>query len=164
MNDRPVHIAGLTRQIVILLWKNAILFRRNILGMLSEILCPFLFLSILLIMRHFIPRIEITDRVSPRSVLKIPMPELQEMNVETNRNKIFYYPNTKFIKDIIDRAAENIRINNPDFKPQVIGSNLPHAQKLDTNSILNMFGFISFPASYGSSLPNNVEYTIFTQE
>ena len=132
--------------------------------MLSEILCPILFLSILLIMRHFIPRIEITDRVVPTSILTFPMPQFQEMNVETNRKKIFYYPNTQFIKEIVQNAAHNIRSNNPSFIPEVIGSNLPNALKLDKNSILNMSGFVSFPASYNSSLPNNVEYTVFTQE
>lgn len=46
----------------------------------------------------------------------------------------------------------------------MIGVNVTSGKDLDPVTISNMAAFISFPSSYESSLPDNVEYHIYTQE
>ncbi len=173
MNDRPVRIANLPRQVAILLWKNLILFRRNIFGTMLEIFCPLLFLSVLLIMRYFIEKIKYYDQYNfPRSVFSVyaAPPQLsltalsQVSEDRSNRNLIFFHPETEFIRQIVQNAADLLQANNKDFEPRVLAARVRTGQDLDPVSIANMFGFVSFPDSYASSLPDDVQYTIYTQE
>lgn len=172
MKERPV-IANLPWQILILMWKNGILFRRNILGTLLEIFCPLLFLSILLIMRFFIEKIKYYDQYNfTRSIFNVftepPALSFTSLNQNTedrkNRNLIFYYPETEFIRNVTMNAAKLLASNNEGFFPQVLASNVPVGEQLNTLLIANLFGFISFPTSYANSFPDDVEYTIYTQE
>lgn len=155
------------------MWKNGILFRRNILGTLLEIFCPLLFLSILLIMRYFIEKIKYYDQYNfTRSIFNIfteppalSFTSLNEVSEDrSNRNLIFYYPDSEFIRNITINAAKLLASNNEGFFPQVLASNVPAGEQLDTRLISNLFGFISFPTSYAESFPDDVEYTIYTQE
>ena len=43
-------------------------------------------------------------------------------------------------------------------------SNVSDGTLLDNDTIADLLAQVSFPPSYTSSFPNNVEYTIYTQE
>lgn len=127
MKEKPVKIVSLPYQIFILLWKNGILFRRNIFGTLLEVFCPLLFLSILLIMRYFIEKIKYYDQynfsrsifdvfIEPPQVSLTALSQIEEDR--SNRNLIFYYPDTEFIRNIVTNAAKLLQDNNKDFRPQ----------------------------------------------
>jgi len=138
-----------------------------------EIFCPLLFLSVLLIMRYFIEKIKYYDQYNfPRSVFNIyaDPPQLsltalsQVSEDRNNRNLIFFHPETEFIRQIVQNAADLLQANNKNFSPRVLAARVRTGQDLDPVSIANMFGFVSFPDSYANSLPDDVQYTIYTQE
>ncbi len=124
MLTKPLEIASVPRQILILLWKNAILFRRNLFSTFLEIFCPLLLLSILLIMRFFIEKINYTDQNNlPHTVLNF-VSEVFQLSLKSqftinriNRNLIVYYPNTTIIEGLVSRAASSIALNNQGFYP-----------------------------------------------
>ena len=125
MNTVGMRIAGLPRQVLILLWKNGLLFRRNLFGTFLELVCPLLMLSVFLIMRYFIEKVNYPEQNNkPRSVLSF-MNELFQLTLQTqltvnrmSRNLIVYYPNTRLVETIATKAAAVIAANNNGFFPQ----------------------------------------------
>jgi hypothetical protein len=81
-----------------------------------------------------------------------------------NRNLILYYPDTELIRNITLSAAKLLALSNDNFHPQVLASSVAAAEKLDAQLIANLFGFVSFPEGHGTALPDDIEYTIYTQE
>jgi hypothetical protein len=106
-------IAGLPKQILILIWKNFINSRRNIVGSLLELLCPFIFVSFLLVIRYFIEKIKLTSQFNqPTSVLDVRLGSYNQ-----SRNVILYHPDTEFVKKLVQNAVDVIVASNPGFKP-----------------------------------------------
>ena len=112
-SDPPTRkVVGIFRQIVILLWKNSILFRRNISGTLAEILAAFVFLFILLLIRFFADSTKINDQ----SYIKNPTFNLLSIiNATTNRELIMYYPNNTFVEELVTNAYQLIKSRKPNF-------------------------------------------------
>ena len=112
-SDPPTRkVVGIFRQIVILLWKNSILFRRNISGTLAEILAAFVFLFILLLIRFFADSTKINDQ----SYVKNPTFNLLSIiNATTNRELIMYYPNNTFVEELVTNAYQLIKSRKPNF-------------------------------------------------
>ena len=112
-SDPPTRkVVGIFRQIVILLWKNSILFRRNISGTLAEILAAFIFLFILLLIRFFADSTKINDQ----SYIKNPTFNLlSAINATTNRELIMYYPNNTFVEELVTNAYQLIKSRKPNF-------------------------------------------------
>ena len=103
-------IAGVWRQFSILLWKNLILSKRNVCGLVTEILCPLLVIIILIIIRYFVDITQYTDQSNGLyNVLDL----LQLTRNSTNL--LLYYPNTTLIKDIITQAVMLIKQRKPFF-------------------------------------------------
>ena len=108
---RRVKLAGLFRQIWILIWKNLITLSRNKFGTFVELFCPIFFSSFLLVIRHFIERIEFKDNYNvPSNVFDLN----EEFNVKTRRY-VLYYPNNPFIRDLVTKAVRLITARNPRF-------------------------------------------------
>jgi hypothetical protein len=95
-------VVGFFHQIWILVWKNFLLFRRNLSGMFVEIFVSYLFLCILLFLRYFVDTVELSDRnvtaVTP----------FRFMNLSTNRTSIYYYPNNAFVQGVVMLAIGKI--------------------------------------------------------
>nr|QUF59429.1 ATP-binding cassette transporter Abca3-like1 [Brachionus angularis] len=142
------------------MWKNFIIFRRNLIGTFLEILCPYIFVSFLIIIRYFIERIRFKNFFNiPKSVL-----ELSPLTIDQKRNLILFYPNNNLIKSFVTNAAQILSSNNPNFFPIVFGVNVSSGFDLDSSIIPKMAVFYSFPSNYTKLLPDKVEYTIYTQE
>lgn len=110
---KELKISSFAKQIEILMWKNLIIFRRNIIGTLLEIICPFIFVSFLIIIRYFIERIKYRNYLNfPRNVL-----DLSPMTVEQKRNLVLYYPNNELIRGFVADAARLLSLNNAAFFP-----------------------------------------------
>jgi hypothetical protein len=113
LEEQRVKLAGLFRQIRILIWKNLITLSRNKFATLVELFCPLFFSSFLLVIRHFIERIEYKDYYNvPINVFNFN----EEFNVKTRRY-VLYYPNNPFIKDLVTKAMRLITAKNPKFEP-----------------------------------------------
>lgn len=107
MNERKV--VGFFKQLLILFWKNSILFKRNILGTLVEILAALVFVLILVFLRYFVDSVRFTDQTNiARSVF-------DSINATTNRSLILYYPNNTYVKDLVTNAYNLIKTQKPSF-------------------------------------------------
>ena len=113
-NDKQEYrIARFPKQILILVWKNLLLSRRNLFGTVLEMLCPYLFISFMLVIRSFMERIRLTSQFNmPTSVLDVRLGSFNQ-----TRNLILYFPNTNFVRRLVDNAVNLIVQNNPGFIP-----------------------------------------------
>ncbi|CAF0703608.1 unnamed protein product [Brachionus calyciflorus] len=161
MKERKV--VGFFRQILILIWKNWLLFKRNISGTIVEILVSVLFVFILLFLRFFVD----STKVNEQNITNNPIRNvLTAINVTTNRSLIMYYPNNNFVRDIVTSAYYLIKSRRPTFNANITGSSISEAAGLGSDTISNLFALISFPDSYTnpSAIPKNIKYKIYTQE
>jgi hypothetical protein len=95
-------VVGFFHQIWILVWKNFLLFRRNLSGMFVEICVSYLFLGILLFLRYFVDVIQLNDQnVTAASPYRF-------INITTNRTNIYFYPNNAFIQGAVTAAISQI--------------------------------------------------------
>ena len=103
-------IAGLFKQIRILLWKNYILSKRNKVGLISELFAPIFMLLILLIIRIAVS-VEYNEeqRFDPNFVL-------DSFN-NSNRNLVLFYPNNSIIESIVNRGMDFIKQKHSWFDP-----------------------------------------------
>ena len=102
-------VVGVFKQIWILLWKNWILFKRNISGTIAEVGVAFLFLLILLVLRFFVDATQSSDQAL------ISTSPLDSINVTTGRYYIYYYPNNAFVQSIVSNAVTFIKASVPLF-------------------------------------------------
>jgi hypothetical protein len=113
IEEKRVKLVGLFRQIGILIWKNLITLSRNKVATFVELVCPIFFSSFLLVIRHFIERIEFKNNYNvPINVFDFN----EEFNLKTRRY-VLYYPNNPFIKDLVTKAMRIITSRNPKFSP-----------------------------------------------
>ena len=156
-------VVGFFRQIIILLWKNSILFRRNISGTLAEILVALLFLVILLFLRFFVDSTKISDQDST----KYPVRNVIDyINVTSKRGLIMYYPNNAYVQTIVNDAYQLITTQKPLFNATLVGSQYADAADLDSSTVSNLFALVSFPSTMvdSSTIPANLQYKIYSQE
>lgn len=139
MGEKPLKIANLPTQVLILMGKNFIMFRRNIIATIVEIICPILFLLILFIMRYFVEKIVYPEQFNQaRSYLAFFYPP-QNSQI---RNQVLYYPNTDFIQDLINKTVQTLVDFNYEFTPTRNFSrlNLIHIKFLSKHSLfINLF-------------------------
>lgn len=108
-----IKLAGFLAQIKILMWKMLIILRRNVIGTVLEICCPYLFISFLLLIRYFIERFKLkTFSYVPVNILTFNM-----MATDQNRNLILYYPNNEFVRKLVNDAATLLSKINSNFSP-----------------------------------------------
>ena len=106
-------VAGFWKQLGILTWKNLALSRRNICGLLTEILCPLFIIVLLIIIRYFVTVTAVSDQNNRVTNVLDALP----ITNNTNATLLLYYPNTTFIKNIISNAALLIKTRKPFFNP-----------------------------------------------
>lgn len=115
MEGKTLKIANLPKQVLILMGKNFIMFRRNLIGTIVEIICPILFLLILFIMRYFVEKIIYPQQYNmPRYYQTLFFPQ-QNSQI---RNLVLYYPNTEFIQNLVNKTVQTIVDYNYEFSPQ----------------------------------------------
>ena len=110
MKERKV--VGFFRQIVILFWKNGVLFKRNKAGTIAEILVALLFVFILVFLRLFVDSTKVAEQSPTNNPIRNVM---SYINVTTNRSLIMFYPNNPFVEDIVIRAYMLIKSKKPTF-------------------------------------------------
>nr|UOU03315.1 ATP-binding cassette subfamily A3-like 2 [Brachionus rubens] len=161
MKERKV--VGFFRQILILLWKNGVLFKRNISGTIVEIAVALLFVFILVFLRFFVDSTKVDEQTYTNNPIRNV---LQFINVTTNRSLIMYYPNNSYVQSIVTNAYMLIKSKRPTFNATITGSSSSEAGKLGVDTISNLFALISFPDTFtnASGIPNEIKYKIHTQE
>jgi magnesium-transporting ATPase (P-type) len=102
---------SILQQVYILLWKNGILFRRSYIGSILEVLLSLLFIITLMIVRYYVDKTNYPDESN--NVENI----FESMPLSIRRNRIYYYPNTNYVRDIIINAVSFINSYEPLFTP-----------------------------------------------
>lgn len=111
--ERGYKIASPARQILILMWKNMVSTRRNIVGSLLEFVCPVIFISFLLVIRSFIEKLRFTSQFNmPRSILDLRFGAFNQ-----TRNLVLYYPNTQLVRQLVQDAIVYFGQSNQGFNP-----------------------------------------------
>ena len=121
MDRKPLKIANLAKQVLILIGKNFIMFRRNLVSTLVEIICPILFLLILFIMRYFVEKIMYPQQYNMgRNYKSLILQSAQQtfMQQKQPRNLVLFYPNTSFIQDLVNKTVQSLAEYNFDFDPK----------------------------------------------
>jgi hypothetical protein len=109
LNDRK--LAGFWQQFAILSWKNLILSRRNVCGLITEIACPIFIVIILVVIRYFVDASRYDDQTNGLyNVLDI-------FPLSNTTKQLLYYPNNTFIRGIVDNAVAIIKTRKPAFTP-----------------------------------------------
>ena len=110
--SRDREIAGFRQQFLILSWKNLILSKRSLCGLITEIVVPILTVFILLVLRYFVDATQYTDQSNaPYNVL-----DLFPITTNTsNTTMLLYYPNNVFIRGIVNQTVSLIKLRKPFF-------------------------------------------------
>ncbi len=93
-------IAGVWKQFYILLWKNLILSKRNLCGLITELLCPLFAIIILIIIRYVVDITQYSDQ-SNRLNNVLDLLRL----TKNSGNLLLYYPNTTLAKSVVEEAV-----------------------------------------------------------
>ena len=100
---RPVQIAGFFRQLSILLWKNALLARRNWLTTLFELILSVFFVCMLLIVRYIVEKGLNKDQAYPSYNV------IDHFQVMPNRDLILFYPDNPFVRRLVTESVDIIK-------------------------------------------------------
>lgn len=158
-------IAGFLRQISIISWKNLVLYKANLPGLICEVLFSCLFSSIFILQVYLAkPTYEIKHSFYDKFILEYTF-------IPGGSGKtIFYYPaeNTvvrKIIKDAFSLLQkENVWFYWHGFYLQ--GRNVTHYNDLNQDDKNSLFAFISFnlTGTTLNNITNSIKYSIFTKE
>jgi hypothetical protein len=161
-NTNNRKIAGFFKQIVIISWKNGILFRRNKFGFVCELLFSSLFTFIFVILVYYS-----SPTYGPRN-----NPQLNNVIIDSKISiapdfltyMFYYYPSNKFIENVVQTSISKLSFNKNSMR--AIPSNISDASLLKDYQKDSLFAFISFPSEYESidSLPHQIQYSIYTRE
>ena len=104
------HVVGFFRQCIIIVWKNSILFKRNVSGTISELFVSLFFCFLILLMRYIVDVNVYADQNSttnPSTYL------ISNMISRGNRSLILYYPDNSYVKSIVYSAITIISALKP---------------------------------------------------
>lgn len=121
-NNKPsYHVVGVFKQVLILLWKNWIVFRRHKLAIFVEIFATYIFVLILFLLRYFIDSTQYKDQtLSTYNVLSL-------VNDSSGRSVLYYYPNNAFLQTVVQDAVNLINAQKSAFNPTGILNNFRHS-------------------------------------
>jgi hypothetical protein len=152
-------IASLGKQTTIILWKNALLMSKNILGTVCELLLSLLFVVILYFIAYYnIPNLQ-PDEYNERQYF------MSKFNASKDK-QVFYYPNNEFVGELIADAYKVLKAHQPTLNIQLVGKNFSSAYDLSKEEKKALVAMISFPQAYTSveTIPDSVEYKIYPKE
>ncbi len=156
---RERKIAGFFRQIGIILWKNAILFSKNISGIICELLFSISSVLLFLVLVYYV----VPNYVSKTEYESAsPIRYTYDDDVD-NSTLLYFYPNNDFIKQIV-LEAKNRLVYSSSTLLKLVPYDKPDPYNItDKQSI---YAFISFPSNYASldTLPDQLSYKIYTKE
>jgi hypothetical protein len=125
--DKKKHqIVGYFGQLRILTWKNLILSKRNLCGLLSEILLPIILVAFLILIRYFVDVVRNNDQITPTSNVIDLIPFRNQSRL------LLYYPDNAFIEGIVSGAAALINLRKPLFN--ITGKEIVNFSIIYTNS------------------------------
>lgn len=98
-------VASVGKQISILLWKNWVLFKRNLTATLVELIASYAFLLLLILLRYFVDNVKNLDQNNP------VRPVLDGLTFSSAKTYILYYPPSQVVQELITTAVDFINRN-----------------------------------------------------
>jgi hypothetical protein len=102
-NRDPPTISGFRRQLAILLWKNAILLKRNVIGTIFELGLSIFFVFTLVIIRYIVERYRYDQQMNPTYYV------IDFFRNLADHNLLLFYPNTPVVSRIVNHAYDLIK-------------------------------------------------------
>ena len=99
--------ASTWKQLGILTWKNLVLSKRNLCGLLTEIICPIFIMALLLLIRYFVTAVSISDQQNRAANV------LDLFPLSNGTILVYYYPNSIFIQNTVTQAFSLIKSRKP---------------------------------------------------
>lgn len=161
MQSRDRKLAGFWSQLKIILWKNTILYFRNLTGLICEILLATVFIVIIAL---------IISTTESNFNTKVPdykqdQNVLNKINSNWATGTLFYYPANKLTDYLMTNTYKTIRGSQyrkygiSDLESTVHSS----PNSLNASSYSKMYAFVAFPANISgmSEWPDLIEYTVY---
>ncbi|RNA01714.1 ATP-binding cassette sub-family A member 3 [Brachionus plicatilis] len=146
------------RQLLILIWKNILIIKRNPFGPLIEILLSIFFISFIIILRFYVEIIYFPP-------ISNPIYNIIDFFYKTaSQDLILFYPNIPLVQNIVERAFRVIKSQKYWLNLSIQGTNESEVTNLNFYTANRLLAFIAFPFGNQTLLPNKVEYTITTRE
>lgn len=137
-NNKPARrLASFPKQLLIISWKNALLFKQRKAGLICEIIFSCLFMGVFLLMIYF----------SGPSLIK-PRPATNETILFTrylsSTDKFYYYPNNPFVRSLAKRALQKLvsTSGSPDVDQYLIGVDSPSVEDFDREFKSTVFAMV----------------------
>nr|UOU03317.1 ATP-binding cassette subfamily A3-like 4 [Brachionus rubens] len=153
-------IAGFFRQIQIISWKNLLLYRQNISGLVCEILFSCLFTLIFVVLVYYSRPVKTYGK--DFNPIK-PMVYFKNDEI-VNTTDYYYYPNNQFIREIVVKSTDKFLKFNQFLNLKFIGSDLSMPESINETIRNRMFAFVSFNFTSLETIPDAIEYSIHTME
>lgn len=161
MAHDPNKIAGFFRQILIITWKNLMLYKQNISGLICEIVFSCLFTLIFVLLVYYSnPRHLDKRNMNPQNVIAY----MQSKDF-INTTDFYYHPNNEFTHKIIENSYKMLKENIWPLDLKLIGSDESTPEKINETLRNNLFAFVSFTSNLSeNSISDLINYTIYTKE
>lgn len=157
------NMAGFLTQMKIILWKNTILYYRNLTGLLSEIFLAALFTWIIMIV------ISSTEEDDSK-----PITQFRESSILENfgqdfpMDTIYYYPPSSLTDKLMQNVLETIKKNNYQYNriSYVESTNVSEIFNNINNTDSSLHALISFSSSISNMTdwPDVINYTIYLKK
>jgi hypothetical protein len=149
--DRQV--IGFFGQVKILLWKNGILFKRNIIGTIGEVLLALIACMLLILIRYFTESRKYVDTNYGEFPVAMTIP------LKNNRQVVYYSPDNEYIKKIVENGVRLLKAIRPanNFSALPLRTDINTFLSQSSNMMSSFLAYIEFPTYYNySTMPDNI--------
>ena len=157
--EKQRKIAGFWKQTQIIFWKNMLLYSKNIIGIIFELVAPLLLLSVLLLDLVWISKSKLKERISYKKI------NVTAFDFGSGSNKlIYYYPNTNLTTSLIQNVYKQLSTNL--FLKGFHGTDVSNPYSLNETERKQIYAFYSFSNNTLNEkdvFSDSIEYTIYRQ-
>ena len=157
-------LAGLFRQILIILWKNLLLYSKNKMGIACEILFSSLFTFVFIVLVYFSnPTYSAKSFEFGKDIISS---RIYAFTAKSQNQTFYYYPNNSFVEQLVTNSYNLIKSKNPLLSVNLMGTEFPNAEQFNQTAKSKLFALVSFPSDFTgiNALPDNIQYSIYTRE
>ena len=157
MMEKQRKIAGFWKQTQIIFWKNMLLYSKNIIGIIFELVASLLLLSVLILVLVWISKSEFKKRISYKKINVT-----SSISSDDCGNIIYYYPNTNLTTSLIQSVYMQLSTNLKGFH----GTDVSNPYSLNETERKQIYAFYSFSNNTLNEkdvFSDSIEYTIYRQ-
>ncbi len=161
--EKQRKIAGFWKQTQIIFWKNMLLYSKNIIGIIFELVAPLLLLSVLILVLVWISKSEFRERISYKKTNVTAFIKYHDYGSGSNK-LIYYYPNTNLTTSLIQNVY--MQLSTSLFLKGFHGTDVSNPYSLNETERKQIYAFYSFSNNTLNEkdvFSDSIEYTIYRQ-